>query len=212
MSGRGWEEAKLYGILDLGYTSRDAILPVAESMLIGGVQMLQLRAKKFNAADVAAMAKEIYPLTKAAGVPFVVNDFPQFAGAPFSDGVHVGQDDGAVIDIRAGLPEGALLGRSTHSVAQAIEAACQPVDYIGFGPLFATPTKPDYTPIGVREIREVHERVRCPVFCIGGIKLENLADVIAAGARRVVIVSGILQAADISDYCRRSRALLDCAQ
>ena len=82
-------------------------------------------------------------------------------------------------------------------------------DYIGFGPLFATPTKPDYVPVGLEDIRAVHEQVSLPVFCIGGIKLENLPVVRAAGAARVVIVSGILQAADVADYCRKCRALLD---
>lgn len=212
MSDDALDEAKLYGILDLGYVKREQLLTVAEAMLTGGVQILQLRAKKHGVGEVAAMAKELYPLAKAAGVPFVVNDFQHLAGDPYSDGVHVGQDDGAVDEIRTGLPAGALVGRSTHSVAQAVEAARQPVDYIGFGPLFATPTKPDYVPIGVNEIREVHAQVQCPIFCIGGIKLENLAEVIAAGARRVVIVSGILQAPDISGYCRQSRALLDSAR
>jgi thiamine-phosphate pyrophosphorylase len=74
--------------------------------------------------------------------------------------------------------------------------------------LFSTPTKPDYAPVGLDEIREVHTRVGLPVFCIGGIKLENLPDVFAAGARRAVIVSGILQAANVVDYCMKCRALL----
>ncbi len=212
MSDQSLDSAKLYGILDLGFVQRGEILPVAKAMLKGGVQMLQLRAKKYTAEEVASMALEIYPLAKSAGVPFVINDFPQLAGSPYSDGVHIGQEDGAVSTIRAALPTASLLGRSTHSVAQAVEAANQAVDYIGFGPLFATTTKPDYAPIGVQEIREVHERVKCPIFCIGGIKLENLGEVIAAGARRVVIVSGILQASDICGYCRRARALLDGAR
>ncbi|MGZ5022526.1 MAG: thiamine phosphate synthase, partial [Chthoniobacterales bacterium] len=82
-------------------------------------------------------------------------------------------------------------------------------DYIGFGPLFATPTKPDYAPIGLDEIAAAHELVRVPVFCIGGIKLENLARVLAAGAQRVVIVSGLLQAADVAEYARAAKALLN---
>ena len=101
-----------------------------------------------------------------------------------------------------------LIGKSTHSFAQAVAAEAEGADYIGFGPLFATPTKPGRPAIGLDEIRRVHEAVRIPIFCIGGIKLENLGAVIAAGARRVVIVSGLLLARDIADYARRAKALL----
>ena len=87
-------------------------------------------------------------------------------------------------------------------------AEAEGADYIGFGPLFATPTKPGRPAMGLEEIRRVHEAVRIPVFCIGGIKLENLEAVLAAGARRVVIVSEMLRAPDIADYARRVQARL----
>ena len=101
-----------------------------------------------------------------------------------------------------------LIGKSTHSVEQAIAAAEEGADYIGFGPLFPTPTKAGRPAIGLGEIARVHDVVRVPIFCIGGVKLENLDAVIAAGARRVVIVSGILQARDVVAYCREVRAML----
>jgi thiamine-phosphate pyrophosphorylase len=86
--------------------------------------------------------------------------------------------------------------------------AAQGADYLGFGPLFATPTKPGYAPVGTREIHQVYAKVRIPVFCIGGIKLENLPSVLQAGARRVVIVSGLLLAEDPVDYAGRCQRLL----
>ena len=97
-----------------------------------------------------------------------------------------------------------LVGRSSHSVEQAALSASDPrTDCIGFGPLFSTPTKPDYTPIGTKEIHAVHEaHPDLPIFCIGGIKRENVDQVLDAGAKRVVIVSGILQADDITAYVR----------
>jgi thiamine-phosphate pyrophosphorylase len=101
------------------------------------------------------------------------------------------------------------VGKSTHSLDQAIRAFYEGADYIGFGPLFATPTKPDYPPIGLDEIAKVHEAVRIPIFCIGGIKLDNLAKVIEAGAQRVVIVSGLLQASDVSAYGKAAKQLLN---
>ena len=105
-----------------------------------------------------------------------------------------------------------MVGRSTHSLAQARAARDEGADYLGFGPLFATPTKPDYVPIGLDDIARVHEEVTDrPIFCIGGVKLENLPTIIAAGVRRVVIVSGILLAEDVAGYTRRAADLLRAA-
>ena len=87
-------------------------------------------------------------------------------------------------------------------------AEAEGADYIGFGPLFATPTKPGRPAIGIDDIQRVHELVKIPIFCIGGIKLENLASILAAGATRVVVVSGILQAPDIAEYCREVKSAL----
>ena len=91
---------------------------------------------------------------------------------------------------------------------QAIAAQREGADYIGFGPIFATPTKPEYKPIGLADIKRVHADVTLPIFCIGGIKIDNLAEVIAAGARRVAIVSGLLKATDIAEYARECKRLL----
>jgi thiamine-phosphate pyrophosphorylase len=101
------------------------------------------------------------------------------------------------------------VGKSTHNLDQAIRAFHEGADYIGFGPIFTTPTKPDYAPVGLDEIEKVHAAVQIPIFCIGGIKLDNLAEVIEAGARRVVIVSGLLLAKEISAYGRAVRELLN---
>ena len=95
-----------------------------------------------------------------------------------------------------------IVGKSTHSLAQAHEAQSEGADYIGFGPIFATPTKPDYKPIGLGNIRRVHQDVSSPVFCIGGINVDNLQSVIDAGAHRVVMVSALLKAHSIVDYAR----------
>ncbi len=94
---------------------------------------------------------------------------------------------------------------------QRTAAQREGADYIGFGPIFATPTKPDYQPIGLKEIEGVHRDVVLSIFCIGGIKIDNLKQVITAGARRVAIVSGLLQAPDIAEYARTCKNLLDRA-
>ena len=208
-------DALLYGILDLGYTAAADAERVTAQMLAGGVDVLQLRAKGADEATVETLANRLAALTEGAGVPLIVNDFPQLVPSVGAQGAHVGQDDFSVADARwragralAGEVPPPIIGKSTHSFAQAVAAEAEGADYIGFGPLFATPTKPGRPAIGLGEIRRVHEAVRIPIFCIGGIKLENLETVIAAGARRVVIVSGLLQAADIAGYARRVKALL----
>jgi len=201
-------DAVLYGILDLGYVEEAAAPTMTQHLLDGGVQILQLRAKKLTRDDILRLSESIAPLCNAAGVPFILNDHPDLVKECGADGVHVGQDDPAVSDVREMVGPGAIIGLSTHSLAQAEAAlACRP-DYIGFGPLFATPTKPDYEAIGLADIAAAHRNVALPIFCIGGIKLENLPRVLEAGARRVVIVSGLLQAADPAAYGRACRAAL----
>jgi thiamine-phosphate pyrophosphorylase len=202
------QEARLYGILDLGYVSEDNALAVARKMLEGGVQLLQLRAKSRSPQEMRSLALDLAPLCGAHQVPFILNDHPELVSETGADGAHVGQDDVSVAEARALAGEHAIIGKSTHSVAQALAAEREGADYIGFGPLFATPTKPDYPQIGLNEIMQAQRLVSLPVFCIGGIKRENLPGVLAAGARRVVIVSGILQAPDPQAYCKACRGLL----
>jgi len=126
------------------------------------------------------------------------------------DGVHIGQDDGSLADARAVVGDSLIVGRSTHSPAQARAAYQEGFDYIGFGPLFPTPTKKGRPGIGLENIPSVQQEVgaHIPVFCIGGIKPENLPLVLASGARRVVIVSSLLQSENISQTTRSAHALI----
>lgn len=205
-------KARLYGILDLGYTAEDSLERVAAQLCEGGVDIVQLRAKGREGCDIEQMAYRVAPIFREAGVPFIINDHPELVPSVGADGAHVGQDDFTVADARwragralAGEVPLPIIGKSTHSVEQAVAAAAEGADYIGFGPLFPTPTKAGRPAIGIADIARVHALVSVPIFCIGGVKLENLDDVIAAGARRVVIVSGILQARDVAAYCREAK-------
>ncbi|MEP6936662.1 MAG: thiamine phosphate synthase [Chthoniobacterales bacterium] len=202
---------RLYGILDLAYVLPANAASVAKAMIEGGVDVMQLRAKNQNQSDLVTLAKMLRALTSARHVPFVVNDYPDIARSVDADGAHVGQDDMPIAEARREAGPDCIIGKSTHSLAQAKAAIAEGADYIGFGPLFATPTKPDYDAIGLADIAAMHGMTDRPIFCIGGIKLENLPDVIAAGARRVVIVSGLLQAPDIARYARHAKDLLDQA-
>lgn len=190
----------LYGIVDLGYVQPGQICAAADAMIRGGIRILQLRAKNHTPAEILRMAIDLHQVTSAAGVPLIVNDHIDIALQSGAEGVHVGQDDAPVTQVRALVGENFIVGKSTHSLAQAQKAAAEPVDYIGFGPLFTTPTKPGRPAIGLSDIRAARDTLPAnfPIYCIGGIKRENLPEIIAAGARRAVIVSGILQAADIA--------------
>ena len=203
-------QTRLYGIADLGYLEEAALEDSVSALLEGGVDLIQLRAKNVAEGRILAFAQRIAPLCKAAGVPLIINDLVSVARQSEAAGVHLGQADGPLSSAWSALGHGAIVGRSTHSVLQARTALRQGADYIGFGPLFPTPTKEGRPGIGLRAIAQVEEEIgsRIPVFCIGGIKLENLAQVLESGARRVVIVSGLLQAADIAERCRKVRAIL----
>jgi thiamine-phosphate pyrophosphorylase len=212
-------DTRLYGILDLAYVSRGNALQVTERLIEGGIDVLQLRAKDADEAQIQALGMELVRLTEPAGIPLIINDHPQLVPAIGAQGAHVGQDDFTVADARwrAGRALAAevprpLIGKSTHSLAQATTAAAEGADYVGFGPLFATPTKPGRAAIGLTDIQRVQELVTIPVFCIGGVNCETLDEVVAAGARRVVIVSALLRATDIVSYAREVRDRLGSAR
>lgn len=174
----------------------------------GGVDLLQLRAKKLTLPEIEKLARRMHPITRDHGVPLIINDHLEIAASIGSEGVHVGQDDEAVARARAAVGPGVFVGKSTHSLAQAVAAQAEAADYIGFGPLYATGTKPDYVPIGLQDITEVHQKVQLPIFCIGGVNAERLPEILTAGARRVVVVSAFLLAPDVQAYVRQIKSSL----
>jgi thiamine-phosphate pyrophosphorylase len=208
---RKLSECQLYGILDLSYIDNSDAVSVADAMIEGGVDLIQLRGKERPIEELVDLAAALHELTARSSTPLIVNDHAEIAVKVPVQGVHVGQDDDAVADVRRRVDRKILVGKSTHSLEQALAAQREEVDYIGFGPIFATPTKPDYQPIGLKETEGVHRNVVLPIFCIGGIKIDNLERVITAGARRVAIVSGLLKAVDIAEYARNCKDLLNSA-
>ncbi len=204
--------ARLYAIVDTGYVEPAQVSHVTEQLVLGGVDLIQLRAKKVPLATIAELGKKMRAIIPSEGrearVLFILNDHPELVPEIGADGIHVGQDDLSVAEARAQAGTGVIVGKSTHSLEQAIAAEKEGADYIGVGPIYATLTKPDYMPVGPALIGQVRAAVRVPQFCIGGINEQTLPEVVAAGAERVVIVSALLQSADIPEYCRRVRAWL----
>jgi thiamine-phosphate pyrophosphorylase len=186
---------------------RDNVTVVRE-MIAGGVTTVQYR-EKHDAKSFRAMLAEclaIRKLTRESGVLFIVNDYVELAMLADADGVHVGQDDLPVAAVRERVgPK--IIGLSTHEPEQAQAALKAGADYIGAGPIFATRTKDDVCdPVGLSYLEHVGRTMPLPVAAIGGIKLHNIDQVLATGARTVCLVSEIVGADDIAGMVRRLRA------
>ncbi len=185
----------LYAIVDDSFPDPAA---VAADVLAGGCRIIQLRSKKMSTGDFVALAKEIGDACKKAGALFIVNDRADIALACGADGVHLGQDDLPVAATRRVLGKERLIGLSTHSPDEAVEAEAEGADYIGFGPVFGTTTKEDaLTPRGLEALSQVREKVSLPIVAIGGINRANVATVRAAGANSAAVISGLASATDI---------------
>ena len=190
---------RLYGIVDMGYTQPDQVEARTHALIDGGVRIIQLRAKGVELAQVKAWAVAMQSICRDRGAIFVLNDYPEMAAEIGADAVHVGQDGGSLAEVRRVVGEGVIVGRSTHSLEQAMQARQEGADYIGFGPLFPTGTKPGRKSIGLADITAAQEAAGdMPLFCIGGINETTLPSVLQAGARRVVSVSWLLQQEDIA--------------
>jgi thiamine-phosphate pyrophosphorylase len=183
----------------MGYTSPEQIEARTHALIDGGVRIIQLRAKGVRQELVREWAITMQRICRERQAIFVLNDYPEMAAEIGTDAVHVGQDGGPLAEVRRIVGPGIIIGRSTHSPEQALEALREGADYIGFGPLFPTGTKPGRASIGLQDIATVQQAVgSMPMFCIGGINGSTLPLVLAAGARRVVIVSWLLQQSDIA--------------
>ena len=198
----------LYGIVDLGYVLDRNVGLVTNQLVAGGIDVLQLRAKGRSKPEIADLVLAMLPITKPAGVPLIVNDHPDLLRDVAADGCHVGQEDFGVAEARnlAGRP--CIVGKSTHSLEQAGSAQQEGADYIGFGPLFPTATKPSAIAVGLDQLAVLHRTINLPVFCIGGVKLENLREVVRAGARRVCMVSDLVCASDVEAHTAAVKVLL----
>ncbi len=174
---------------------------VIESAITGGVSIVQLRQKKWNKERYLADAKILARLCKKNNVIFVINDYIDIALDVGADGVHLGQEDMSIMDARKMCGKKLLIGKSTHSLEQALVAENEGADYISIGPVFETRAKP-YT-IGVDVVRDVVSHVRIPVVAIGGITLSTIQDVMDTGAHIIAVISGIVSAPDIEDQTKK---------
>jgi thiamine-phosphate pyrophosphorylase len=203
-------DCKLYTFVDTAYLNGRAPELVAQQLCEGGSDLIQLRAKKSSPEEIRRMAEKILPITKRANVGLVINDYVDIADDLEAEFCHLGQED----FFNAGFKNVSELktqnskfkiGVSTHSPEQAQRALAAGADYLAIGPIFATGTKPSAKPVTLEYVRWAAVNVTVPWFAIGGINLENLGDVLAAGAQRICVVSAILNAKDIAKACAEFR-------
>ena len=186
---------------------------IAREALAGGADMIQLRDKTPDLRTLLPQAREIRALCREHHACFIVNDRVDLALAADADGAHVGQEDLPPEAARRLLGLNRILGVSTHDRAQAEAAVRAGADYIGFGPMFGTGTKETgYSPRGLAFLEEIRAAVPVPILAIGGITLENVADVIRAGATAPAVISAIVAAPDIAAATRAFRAAILAAK
>ena len=168
----------------------------AEAAVKAGVKIIQLRMKHASREDILREAREMRRVTDGTDTLFIVNDDPQMAADVGADGVHVGQDDISPAEVRKRFPELRIVGLSTHNMDQVRASLTQPVDYIGVGPVYATPTKdiPDPT-LGLETMGNMIAAAAHPAVAIGGIDAQRLPAVLAAGARNFAVVRAVCQSA-----------------
>lgn len=188
---------KLYLITDQKQTK----MPLHEAIrlaLQGGVRAIQVREKDLPIRELLALAQELRIITKEFGAKLFINDRVDVAVAVDADGVHLGHESMPADAVRKIVGPNMLIGVSTHNLDEAKKAEAVGADFVTFGPVFSTPSKMAYgAPVGIEALRIVKNNIRMPVFGLGGIKQENVAEVILTGADGIAMISAILSADDI---------------
>lgn len=207
-------ECRLYAFVDTAYLHGRAPEVVARMLCDGGADLIQLRAKDSSIEEVRRMAATVVPVTRAAGVGLVINDHLAVAREVGAEFCHLGQEDffdaghKHVAELTLGHQTPSI-GLSTHAPAQAERAVAAGAAYVAIGPVYATGTKPTAKPVTLEYVRWAATNIHCPWFAIGGINLQNLDNVLAAEAKRICVVSAILNASDPAAACADFRRRLE---
>jgi thiamine-phosphate pyrophosphorylase len=209
----GWPRFDLYVITDAGLSPGRTHADIARAALAGGADAVQLRDKSSTAQNLSVLASEIQPIARKFGAVFLVNDRVDVALVAGADGAHVGQEDLPAREARRLLKTPAILGVSAGTVEEARQAQRDGADYIGVGPVYPTPTKPDAgEAIGVEGLARIIRAVEVPVVAIGGIDADNVAQVIAAGAAGAAVVSAVVRASDMAAAARALKGRIVAAR
>jgi len=193
----------LYVVLDRGAAGDRDLAPLLDAVLAGGCRVVQLREKIMPLSDLYPVALALRRRCREAGCLFIVNDRVDLALAVEADGVHVGQDDLPAREARRLLRPGMILGVSTHDESQARRARDDGADYVAVGSMFPTGSKTGFRLVGPDLLRRVRPEIPVPLVAIGGITVDNVAEVIRAGADAVAVISAVCAASDPAAATRR---------
>jgi thiamine-phosphate pyrophosphorylase len=201
----GFQQVDIYPVTCERLSAGRSDLEVLEAVIRGGARIVQLREKEYATRDLYQLAMDFRRITACSGILLIINDRVDIALAVDADGVHLGQDDLPLTVARSLAPE-MLLGASTHSLEEALQAQQDGADYINIGPIFPTKTKEGIGHfLGPEAIATIGSQVRVPFTVMGGITAANIDHVLVRGARRVAMVSAITQAADIAETVKSLR-------
>ena len=192
----------LYAVTDRAWVGRQSLYEQIEAAINGGATCIQLREKKLGEIEFLKEATEISALCKSRGVPLIINDNVDIAVKCGADGVHVGQDDMSVAQVRRIVGSKMIIGASAHSVEEALEAVKNGADYLGAGAVFATSTKSDTNILPMETLKDICRAADVPVVAIGGINKENIMKLSGSGVDGVALVSAVFSADDIEQECR----------
>jgi thiamine-phosphate pyrophosphorylase len=202
-------EFRLYVILDIDICKQQGnIVEIAEQVILGKADVIQLRAKNCSDRKVIKIAQDIIKLTKTSKTLFILNDRTDLAQIISADGIHLGQEDICIKDARNILDVNKIVGISTHSTEQAILAEQEGADYIAIGPIFPTTTKFQLSTLGPKIILQIKEKIKIPFVAVGGINLDNLGQILDYGARRIAVCKAIVSAKDIVATTKEFRSRL----
>lgn len=199
---------RLYVIVDAEASRGRDLAWVAQQAMLGGADAVQLRDKRGSTKQLLEEARRVRDVTRPAGVPLIINDRVDLALAVDAEGVHLGHEDLPVPVAKRLMGAGKLVGRSTHSLQQALEAGRDGADYVAVGPIYPTPTKPGSGSVGLGLIARVRAQTSRPMVCIGGIDDVTLPDVLRAGAECVAVVRAVCAAEDPAAAARALKQLL----
>ena len=194
----------LYAITDRTWLNGNSLYEAVEESLKGGVTCLQLREKALDTERFLEEARQLKPLCRSYGVPFIVNDNVDIALKSDADGVHIGQSDGDIRETRARIGN-KILGVSAATVKEALEAEKAGADYLGVGAVFPTNSKNDAENVSLSTLRDICNAVSIPVVAIGGITLENVSLLTDSGICGIAVISAIYAQKDIRNAARRLR-------
>jgi thiamine-phosphate pyrophosphorylase len=195
-------DSRLYVLIDAG-PDEDTLTRLVPKLVAAGVHLLQLRDKRLTDRELLERARQVRALTRGTSTLFIMNDRPDLAALTDADGVHVGQEELRVHDVRAIVGTNRLIGVSTHSIEQARAAVLDGADYLGCGPVFPSETKSfDQFP-GIAFLRQVAAEISLPAFAIGGVSLDTMPQVIEAGFSRVAVAGAVANAADPENVVRQ---------